>query len=78
MLEFEVLKSFSFQCPHVASKSLEQFYQLGNGKLMFTQTNYKKLKRVFASLKYLAFSCDEVITMDNLLWISIHCYVVQY
>ncbi len=37
----------------------------------------KKLKKVIISFKYLALSCDEVITIDNQSWVSIHCYVVQ-
>jgi hypothetical protein len=26
---------------------------------------------------YVAFSCDEVFTMDNQFWLSIHYYVIQ-
>ncbi len=37
----------------------------------------KKVKKVIISFKYLALSCDEVITIDNQSWVSIHCYVVQ-
>ncbi len=37
----------------------------------------KKLKKVIVSFKYLALSCDEVITIDNQSWVFIHCYVVQ-
>jgi len=37
----------------------------------------KKLKKVIVSFKYLALFCDEVITIDNQSWVSIHCYVVQ-
>ncbi len=37
----------------------------------------KKMKEVVACSKYLAFSCDEVSTIDNQSWISIHYYVVQ-
>jgi hypothetical protein len=36
----------------------------------------KKVKEVIASLKYLALSYDEVITIDNYLSDSFHCYVV--
>jgi hypothetical protein len=37
----------------------------------------KKMKKVVASLKYLALSCDEVTTIDNQSWISIHYDVIQ-
>jgi hypothetical protein len=36
----------------------------------------KKLKEV-ASLKYLALSSDDITTIDNQSWVSIHYYVVQ-
>jgi hypothetical protein len=36
----------------------------------------KHMKEVAGS-KYLALSCDEVTTIDNQSWISIHYYVVQ-
>jgi hypothetical protein len=37
----------------------------------------KGVKKVIASSKYLALSYDEVITIDNQSWISIHSYVIQ-
>ena len=33
--------------------------------------------RVLASANYVALTCDEVSTVDNRSWISIHAYVVQ-
>jgi hypothetical protein len=36
-----------------------------------------KMQKIVASLRYLALSCDEVIMIDNQLWILIHCHVVQ-
>ncbi len=37
----------------------------------------KRVKEIMASSKYLALFCDEVITIDNQSWISIHSYVVE-
>jgi hypothetical protein len=37
----------------------------------------KKVKEVITSSKYLALSCDEVTTIDNQSWISIHSYIGQ-
>jgi len=37
----------------------------------------KNMKEVVAGSKYFALSCDEVTTIDNQSWISIHYYVVQ-
>jgi hypothetical protein len=36
------------------------------------------MQEIFASLRYLVFSCDEITTIGNQSWISIHCYLVQY
>jgi hypothetical protein len=38
---------------------------------------FNKMWKDVASSKYLTLSCDEVTTIDNQSWISIHCYVVQ-
>ncbi len=35
------------------------------------------MREIVASSRYLVISCDKVTTIDNQLWISIHCYVVQ-
>jgi len=37
----------------------------------------KNMKEVVASSRYLSLFCDEVTTIDNQSWISIHSYVVQ-
>jgi hypothetical protein len=37
----------------------------------------KRVKEVIASSKYLALFCDEITTIENQSWISIHSYVVQ-
>jgi hypothetical protein len=44
---------------------------------MFKQISVKKMQEVVASLNYLAFSHDEINTIDNILWVSIHFYVAQ-
>jgi hypothetical protein len=37
----------------------------------------KKVKKIITSPKYLASSCDEVTTIDNQSWISIHSSIVH-
>jgi hypothetical protein len=34
------------------------------------------MKMVVSGAKYMSLSCDEVTTVDNELWISIHAYVL--
>jgi hypothetical protein len=36
------------------------------------------MQEIFASSRYLVFSSDEITTIDNQSWISIHCYLLQY
>lgn len=36
-----------------------------------------KMLEIVAGLRYFAIFCDEITTIDNQSWISIHCYVVQ-
>jgi hypothetical protein len=43
---------------------------------MFRQVEAKALETVRAS-RFISLSCDEVTSIDNGSWISIHCYVVQ-
>jgi hypothetical protein len=43
---------------------------------MFRQVEAKTLETVRSS-RFISLSCDEVTSIDNGSWISIHCYVVQ-
>jgi hypothetical protein len=43
---------------------------------MFWQVEAKALETV-RSIRFISFSCNEVTSIDNGSWISIHCYVVQ-
>jgi hypothetical protein len=36
-----------------------------------------KTTEVIVAAMYISMSCDEVTSIDNSLWISIHCYIVQ-
>jgi hypothetical protein len=45
-------------------------------KYMFRQVEAKGLETV-RSARFILFSCNEVTSIDNESWISIHCYVVQ-
>ena len=44
-------------------------------KCMFHQVEAKALEIVHA-IRFISLSCDEVTSIDNGSWISIHCYVV--
>ncbi len=37
----------------------------------------KATKAAVQITHYVAFNCDEVFTIDNQSWLSIHCYVVE-
>jgi hypothetical protein len=43
---------------------------------MFRQVEAKALETVQAA-RFISFSCDKITSIDNGLWICIHCYVVQ-
>lgn len=78
MLDFEVLKPlFCFLNVHMLLKH----HSSDNVGWLMVECMHKKynkkLKKIIVSFKYLALSCDEVITIDNQSWVSINCYVVQ-
>jgi hypothetical protein len=73
MLEFEALKSlFSFLNVPMLSKHIWN----DSAKWVMVECMHKqvikRVKEIIASSKYLALSCDEVTTIDNQSWISIH------
>jgi hypothetical protein len=78
MLEVEALKSlFPFlNVPMLLKHQLSDSIEWVMAKCMHKQV-IKKIKKIIASSKYLALSCDEVTMIDNKSWISIHSYVVQ-
>jgi hypothetical protein len=79
MLEVEALKSlFSFlNVPLLLKHHLSDSIEWVMTKCMHKQV-IKRIKKVIASSKYVALSCDEVTIIDSQSWISIHSYVVQY
>ncbi len=78
ILEFEALKSlFSFlNVPLLPKHNWSDSMGWVMAKCMHKQI-INRVKEVIASSKYLALSFNEVTTIDNQSWISIHSYVVQ-
>jgi hypothetical protein len=78
MLEFEALNAFfSFlNVPLLPKHHWSDSAGWVMDKCMHKQI-IKKLKIIIASFKYLTLSCDEVTTINNQSWISIHNFYVQ-
>jgi hypothetical protein len=78
MLEYESLKElFTFlKMPNLSKKHWGD-----NSGWLIAEYLYKqvmvKSRDVLSAAKYLAITCDEVTTLDNQSWISIHAYCVQ-
>jgi hypothetical protein len=78
MLEYESLKElFMFlKMPNLSKKHWGD-----NSGWLIAEYLYKqvmvKSREVLSAAKYLAITCDEVTTVDNQSWISIHAYCVQ-
>jgi hypothetical protein len=37
----------------------------------------KAIKIIIQNAKFISLTCDEVISMDNVSWVSVHGYIVQ-
>jgi hypothetical protein len=78
MLEFEAMKPLlSFFNVPMNPKSHQSNF---TGWVMVKCVHKKmiiKMKKVVEGLKYLVISYDEVITIDNQRWVSIHYYTVE-
>jgi hypothetical protein len=78
MLEYESLKElFTFlKMPNLSKKHWGD-----NAGWMIAEYLHKqvmvKSREVLSAAKYLAITCDEVTTLDNQSWISIHAYCLQ-
>jgi hypothetical protein len=54
-------------------KTLVWWCQLGNGK---THGPWKAIKIVIQNAKFASLICDEVTSMDNANWASVHGYIM--
>ena len=78
MLEYKSLKQlFTF----LKMPNLNKKHQDDNSSWLIVEYLHKqvmvKSREVLSATKYLAITCDEVTTVDNQSWISIHAYCVQ-
>jgi hypothetical protein len=78
MLEYGSMKQlFTFlKMPHLSKK-----HESDNSGWLITKYLYRQVIRkvveVLAATRYVSITCDEVITMDNQSWISMHAYVIE-
>jgi hypothetical protein len=78
MLEYESLKElFMFlKMPNFSKKHWGDNYGWLIAEYLHKQVMVKS-REVLSAAKYLAITCDEVTTVDNQSWISIHAYCMQ-
>jgi hypothetical protein len=78
MLEYESMRDlFGFlKMPHLSKKH----WSNNSGWLMAEYLHSAVMRRarnVLGAAKYIAVTCDEVTTVDNQFWLSIHAYTIN-